>query len=114
MRAVNARAGIVIAGDVREARRFFSRLRGLMGSDALAEGEALLLVGDSSIHTLFMRYAIDVVYLDADDVVVAIDEKVPPGRIGRFVRRARSVLELAAGMATYSDIHLGDTIVFEP
>ncbi len=71
-----------------------SRLRGLLGRRGLTG--ALLLVPARSVHTLGMRFPIDVAYLDADGTVLAT-ETLAPNRVGRPVRRARQVIEAEAG-----------------
>jgi uncharacterized membrane protein (UPF0127 family) len=76
------------------ARSARSRRRGLLGRDGI-EG-ALLLSPASSAHTLGMRFAIDVAYLDRELRVVAV-RTMPPGRIGLLRLRARHVLEAEAG-----------------
>lgn len=76
------------------ARSARSRRRGLLGRDGI-EG-ALLLSPASSVHTLGMRFAIDVAYLDRELRVVAV-RTMPPGRIGLLRLRARHVLEAEAG-----------------
>ena len=83
---------------VREARTPLQRLRGLAGLSSIEPGEALLLRRCRSIHTLGMRFALDLIWLDADDRVIRIDRDVPPNRL-RSCRRARSVVELTAGQA---------------
>jgi uncharacterized protein len=80
------------------ADRPLSRLRGLLGRRGLAPGEGLLLRPTPSIHTWFMRFAIDAVFLDAELEVLAISPELRPWRFaGR--RRTRAVLELAGGEA---------------
>jgi uncharacterized membrane protein (UPF0127 family) len=80
------------------ADRPLSRLRGLMGRRALAPGEGLLLKPTPSIHTCFMRFAIDAVFLDSDLRVLAVEPELRPWRFaGR--RRTRAVLELPGGEA---------------
>ena len=80
------------------ADRPLSRLRGLMGRRALARGHGLLLRPSPSIHTCFMRFPIDAVFLDGEGRVVAVHARL---RAWRFAARrgARSVLELPAGEA---------------
>ncbi len=80
---------------VHEARTPLERLRGLAGLPALEPGEALLLRRCRSVHTVGMRFALDLVWLDADDHPVRIDRAVPPNRL-KTCRRARHVLEEAA------------------
>lgn len=80
------------------ADRSLSRLRGLMGRRALAPGEGLLLKPTPSIHTCFMRFEIDAVFLDSDLRVLDVQPQLGPWRIaGR--RGARAVLELPGGEA---------------
>jgi uncharacterized protein len=114
LRALDARSGALVAGQVRVADTFASRLRGLLGSAPLGADEGLLLVGDSSIHSFFMRYDFDAVYLSADNRVLRIDVAMRPNRIGPLVRGARQVLELQAHTAVRSGLTPGDTLIFEP
>ncbi|MGV7209602.1 DUF192 domain-containing protein [Oxalobacteraceae bacterium A2-2] len=80
------------------ARSFLQRLVGLLGRRALAPDEALLLLPCSNIHTAWMRFAIDVVFLDRDGAILSVSEGVPPWRAAAL-RRAHSCLELASGGA---------------
>jgi uncharacterized protein len=91
------------------ADRPVSRLRGLLGRDSLGRGEALLIRPASSIHTFFMRFAIDVVFVDRGGVVLTV---VPALRPWRFAGRrgARCVLELASGEAAARGISPGDRL----
>ena len=95
----------------RIADGFFSRLRGLLGRRGLEPGEGLLLSPSSSVHTLFMRFPIDVVFLDRGLRVVGVSDDVRPWRLtGR--RGARHVLELAAGQAQAHGIRAGERLTF--
>src|SRR5687768_6063654 len=76
----------------------WTRLRGLMGVRDLPPGHGLLLRRAGSVHTCFMRFPIDVVFLDADLEVLRVAPSVRPWRM-RSQRGARAVLELAAGEA---------------
>ena len=73
-------------------------MRGLLGRQALAAGDGVLLSPASSVHTFFMRFPIDVVFLDEGLTVVGVASRVPPWRL-RARHGARHVLELAAGEA---------------
>jgi uncharacterized protein len=79
---------------VEVARSFRERSRGLMGRDGI-DG-ALLLRPASSVHTFGMRFAIDVAFLDRDDVVLRV-VTMRPNRLGRPALRARSIVEAEAG-----------------
>lgn len=80
------------------ARSFLQRARGLLGRAHLADDEALLLRPCSSVHTFGMCFAIDVVFIDPQGVVVAVREALGPWRVARC-RGAAAVLEMAAGAA---------------
>ena len=80
----------------RVASSFASRFRGLMGVAQLPPGTGLLLPGTSSVHTHFMRFPIDVVFLDSERRIVSITPAVRPWRFAK-AKAADSVLELAAG-----------------
>ena len=73
-----------------------SRLHGLAGCRALAPGHALLLAPCASVHTLGMRFALDLVWLDADGAVLALCAELAPRRVAGH-RGARAVLEARAG-----------------
>jgi uncharacterized membrane protein (UPF0127 family) len=75
-----------------------ARLRGLAGLRAIDARVGLELPRCRSVHTLGMRFALDLIWLDGDGAVVRVDRAVPPNRL-RSCRRARSVVELAAGHA---------------
>ena len=76
----------------------WSRLLGLMGLEAIDCGHALLLPRCRSVHTIGMRFALDLLWLDGDGALVRIDRGVPPRRM-RGCMRARSVIEVRAGEA---------------
>ena len=81
------------------AASMFARRRGLLARPALRSGEAMLLQRCNLVHTVGMRYPIDVVFLRRDGLVLKVAAAVQPRRLcGHF--RAHSVLELAAGEAT--------------
>jgi hypothetical protein len=62
------------------------------------------------MHMFFMRFAIDIVFLDRDDRVVRISRELKPWRVSPIVFGARQALELAAGAATRSHTVVGDSI----
>ena len=71
------------------------RLRGLLGRASLGPGEGMLFRGESSIHSAFMRFRFDAVFMDRELRVVGLAERIPPWRV-RAARGARNILELAA------------------
>jgi len=86
-----------------------ARMRGLLGRSGLESGEGLLLRPASSVHTFFMRFAIDVVFLTPDGDVVKVASNVRPWRaVG--ARGAKAVVELAAGEADRRGIRAGERL----
>jgi len=86
-----------------------TRLRGLLGRNGLETGEGLLLRPASSIHTFFMRFPIDAVFLDRALVVVGIAGAVEPWRAASR-RGAKAVLELPAGESFRRGLAVGDQL----
>ena len=86
-----------------------ARLRGLLGRDGLDPGEGLLLRPASSIHTFFMRFPIDVVFLDRELVVLGIHDTIDPWRTASE-RGAKVVLELPAGESSRRGLTVGDQL----
>jgi uncharacterized membrane protein (UPF0127 family) len=113
VRVVNRTREIVLGDKVRTAGTFLSRLAGLLGTAAIGEGEGLWIVPCRSVHTVGMRYPIDVAFLDAGGVVVGILEGFPPNRVGRVVPGARGALELPAGTLAATGTATGDRLEFE-
>ena len=93
----------------RVANAFVARFRGLMLTAALEPGTGLLFPRTSSVHTHFMRYPIDVVFLDADGSVVSIRHALRPWRFASS-RGSSSVLELPAGEAARLELAEGDVL----
>jgi uncharacterized membrane protein (UPF0127 family)/CheY-like chemotaxis protein len=91
------------------ANRALPRMRGLLGRRHLPEGEGLLLEPAPAIHTAFMRFPIDVVFLDAYMRVIKVVDSLPPWR-SAAARSARAVLELAAGQASHRGVLPGDRL----
>jgi uncharacterized membrane protein (UPF0127 family) len=86
-----------------------TRLKGLLGRDGLEAGEGLLLRPASSIHTFFMRFPIDAVFLDRSLVVVGIASDLSPW--GAAARRgSKAVLELPAGESSRRGLAVGDQL----
>lgn len=102
--------GQVLASRCRIADRFFSRLHGLMGKKNLARGEALLIYPCNMVHSLGMRFTIDVVFLDAKFTVVHLLLGLKPNRIGPLVKGARCALELPAGTIP-GNLQIGDVLI---
>lgn len=96
----------------RIAATFWLRLRGLLGAKPLDSGEGLILVGEKSIHTLFMGFSIDVVYVGQDCRVIRLQEDMTPYKLGPFVGRSAYVLEMPVGTIVQTATQIGDQLRF--
>jgi uncharacterized membrane protein (UPF0127 family) len=113
MRVVNRTRGVVLGEKVRTASTFRSRFSGLLGTAGLGDGEGLWIVPCRCVHTLGMRYPIDVAFVDARGIVVGTLEGFPPNRVGRVFRDARGALELRSGVLAATGTVPGDRLEFE-
>jgi uncharacterized membrane protein (UPF0127 family) len=104
---VNLSTGTEIANQVSTADTFFKRLKGLMFTKSLLTGHGLYIKPCRSIHTFFMNYPIDVLYLDEQLEVVGMDVHMLPAAVGKYQRKAFSVLELPAGTIQKTKTRIG-------
>jgi len=118
--ARNRTRGTLIADRVEIAGSLWGRFTGLMGRASLARGAALWLPDSSGIHMMFMRFAIDAVFLgrpgpDGSRAVVSVHRALPPWRgLVPLVRGSHGVLELPVGSIDASDTAPGDRVALEP
>jgi uncharacterized membrane protein (UPF0127 family) len=101
--------GEVVCDDCVVADSPVSRMKGLLGRKGLKPGEGLLLRPAGSIHTFFMRFPIDAVFLDEGLRVLGISDDIRPWRAASK-RGARVVLELPAGVSARRGLEAGDTL----
>ncbi|MBM7572614.1 DUF192 domain-containing protein [Aquibacillus albus] len=113
MELVNLSNGQTLATNLREADTFWERLIGLMFTKALDSGSGLLIKPCQSIHTFFMNYAIDILYLNEKNEIVAMDEALQPGKIGKRQKRSVAVIELPEGVAKQTETMVGHVIQFK-
>jgi uncharacterized membrane protein (UPF0127 family) len=101
--------GRVVCNVCHLADKPHTRLRGVIGWKCLHRGEGVLLRPAFSIHTSFLRFSVDAVFLDEDMTVVGIEREMKPWRMAS-VRKARAVLELAAGECRRLGVKHGDRL----
>lgn len=92
------------------ADNFLKRLIGLLSRSTLHDGEGLILKPSNSIHTCFMRFAIDVLFLDKNNRVIAMLPSLRPFRLSPIYFNALSTIELPAGVIEKTMTWLGDSI----
>lgn len=99
--------GRVIIPHLEVADTVWAQTFGLMGRREFAADHGLLIPRCNAIHTAFVRFPIDVIFLDAQLTVVRLISALPPWRIVGFVRGAKSVVELPAGTLRQKQIGVG-------
>ena len=95
--------------DVWLAKSFWQRLRGLLFRPKLSDTQGLMLQPCNQVHTLGMKFSIDVIFLDIDGVIVNIAHSLKPLRQAR-AQSAAYVLEVASGMAKKHHLNTGDQL----
>jgi uncharacterized membrane protein (UPF0127 family) len=113
LRVLNATRGTLLASDARRAAGPVTRMIGLLGRAALGPGEGLHLRPCRSVHTWFMRFAVDLLYLDGEQHVVKTVPALRPFRLSWGGRRARSALELPVGTIAATRTAVGDRVAFQ-
>lgn len=98
--------------EVSDANTFWTRLRGLLGRHELPQHQGLLIQPCHSVHTLGMRFAIGVLFLDREQRVLFQIQEMPPGRFSPIVRGARQVLELHPAQLARCPVQLGERLSF--
>jgi uncharacterized protein len=97
---------------IRVAESGLTRIVGLLGERELQPGDGLLIVPSQGVHTLGMRFPIDIAVLDNDWRIIAIRRDMRPFRMTRVFWKAAAVLELPSGMLESTSTLVGDSIEF--
>jgi protein-S-isoprenylcysteine O-methyltransferase Ste14/uncharacterized membrane protein (UPF0127 family) len=103
----------VVANRLRVADTHWSRLRGLLGTSVLRDGEGLWIKPCRQVHMFGMRYPIDVVFLDAGGRIVRTVGELQPNSVSPKVRDAESVLELPAGTISRAALCVGSAVAID-
>jgi len=110
MRIINTTRNTVLANEVAIADTALGRMKGLLGRKSLQAGRALVINPCNSIHTLFMRFSIDVLFLDKDSRVVKSVSFIKPFRFSPIYFSACMVIEFPAGTIQATRTQEGDII----
>lgn len=113
MAVYNTRGETLVADAVEQADSWGSRLKGLLGRPSIAANEGLHIVPCNSIHMFFMKFAIDVAFLDPELRVVKTIHEIKPWRATRLYSDAHSALELAPGTLARRGVLEGDVLRFD-
>ena len=112
MALINMSQGKIVAPTVMVASTFWRRLKGLLGTDGLPPGRALIIMPCSAIHTFGMKYPIDALFLDKHRRIVKIIDTIKPNRVAAAFG-ADCVVEVAAGTVKQLDIVIGDMLQWD-
>jgi uncharacterized membrane protein (UPF0127 family) len=110
---VNDRTGNAIVTTLEIAVDSATRRKGLLGRDHLADTTGIVIAPTNAVHTFFMRFPIDIVFVTRAGRVVKVRESVPARRIA-IALRAFAVVELAAGCAARRGLRAGDMVSVRP
>ena len=110
---VNTTRNTVLGQRIRVAGTSLTRLVGLLGKRGLDSGTGLLIIPSQAIHTVAMRFAIDVVFVDRNWRVIHLRPAMPPFRLTGLHWKARCVLELPTGVIEQTSTAIGDQLSIE-
>lgn len=109
---MNLETNEIILQQLVQADHFLSRLRGLMWKRDLPENTGLMIHPCNSVHCFFMKFPIDVVFVDKDHQVVHIISNMKPGSISPIVKKAKYVVESNANTVS-KQVKIGDRLSME-
>ena len=110
MPLINVSRNVLLAQRAKQANGFFERMRGLLGKPPLVAGEALIIPSICpQIHTFFLGYTIDAIFINPSGVVVGL-ETVKPWRWSRIYPKANRVIETTQGTIKRSETQVGHII----
>jgi len=108
--------GIMLAKRIRYCRGPWFRMKGLLGRKQLSPDEGIYLCPCNSIHMFFMKFPIDVLFVDQSMRILRIDDSIRPWSLTPLVKGAHAAFELSAGKARETGLSIGDqlTLLTEP
>ncbi len=106
--------GVRVVNQIFHANTFFTRLKGLMGTKELRLDSGLLLEPCDSVHTWYMKYAIDVIYINKENNVLHVEHSMKPNKWGKKIPGAVKVLEVNGGLAKAMGLAPGNEINLMP
>jgi uncharacterized membrane protein (UPF0127 family) len=109
MALINARSGAVIASSVELATTSAERRRGLLGRDRMVPDSAIVITRCNAVHTFWMRFAIDIAFVDSSGTVKKVVEALVPWRMAGTLF-ASTVIEFPAGTLKNGALQVGDRV----
>lgn len=111
MKLYNSSRNTILAEKIELAENFISRSIGLLSKQEISEDEALIIKPCCSIHTFFMKFAIDVIFVDKNNKVIAIKQNIKPNKLSPIYLKSNYVVEMKA-FNTLNKIEIGDELNF--
>lgn len=103
----------VILSDVKIAKNPFSRMKGLLFTKEILPGKGLCLKPCNGVHSIGMRYAIDVIYLNKAGAIQKIIHDFKPGKLGPVNFKTHQIVEMKAGTLKPLDLTAGEVLTFQ-
>ena len=113
MKIINQTKGTTLAQNASLAKNIFTRAIGLLNRSSLNKDEALIIMPCNSIHTFFMRFPIDVIFVDRNNKVIKALSSVKPFRLSGIYLSSSFVIELPAGTLQNIPTAIGDLVLIE-
>jgi len=104
---------VVFADQIKIADTFIQKLVGLLSEKGLNYEQGLLLNACKQVHTIGMRFPIDVIFISKEGKILYIENDMPTGKISKYVKRSFYLLELKSGSAKKNNLLIHDHITFE-
>ncbi|HSA06720.1 MAG TPA: DUF192 domain-containing protein [Candidatus Gastranaerophilales bacterium] len=112
MKVINKTANNVLVEKLEIANNSFLRMKGLLGRKSMEEGEGLHIIPCNNIHSWFMKFEFDAIFIDKKNKIKFLIEKMPPNGGVKFCFSAYSVIELPAGAIAKTNVKIGDEVEF--
>lgn len=112
MRILNQTRNTVLAQNAILANTILSGMVGLLKHTSLPQGEGMLIAPAHSIHMFFMKFAIDAIFIDRNNVVVGLVRNIKPFQLSPYFWRASAVIELPAGTINQTQTQHNDQIIY--
>lgn len=113
IKLINTSSGQVIGDKIVYANGIYKRFIGLMGKKNLEKNEGIFLTPCNSIHMMFMKFPIDIIFLDRKNKIIHITENIQPWKISKVIFKAQSVLEVPIGTVKETKSKIGDSLSIE-
>lgn len=113
IKIINKRTGANIASRAKIAKSFLAKAVGLLLKKSFEHGEGLVFERCNGVHTLFLRFELDLIYVNKEKIVTKVIENFPKGKFSPFAFKASDLIELPAGTIKNTGTMIGDQLFFE-